>query len=746
MINRHLTLFLFSIASLLCNGQALPEFGVVFPQNEVSTVKIYIQPDSLNAILDEIDLYSDHEYPATFVFQNSMTYDSIVNVGFRLRGNTSREAAKKSFKVSLNAFQNFTWNGLEKLNLNANHNDPSLMRAKLNWDMIREAGLPGSRTAYVNLYINGEFKGVYVNTEHIDENFAATYFDQSGDGNLFKCLYPADLDFIGSNPYLYKVEVFGRRIYELKTNEYADNYSDIAAFINALNNSPSNQFACNLRKEFNVDDYLKYAALEVLQGHWDGYIFNNNNFYLYHDQLTNKMQWLPYDLDNTLGIDWFGENWAGRNIYNWDQSGQARPLYEELMDVEEFRNQYSVYIDQYINSFFTPEWVSEKVTQYQTLLESHLENDVYYTLDYGFTVDDFMASYAEAWGGHVATGIEQYVSTRQFNAMVQLDDLNNFIEITRTWDSGPAEPHLIYAEVPNSPQSVVVLYAIDGVEQAPVTMMDNGIAPDQAIDGIYTALIDANASTGNQLTYQVEVTESGETAILPCTPQVIWLSPSINDIVLNEMMSANTATIQDESGEYADWIELYNASSNPLNLNNYYLTDEIGNWNKWKLGSTTMNPGNHHLVWADSDEEVGALHTNFNLSANGETIWLCKWSNNAFRLVDVQSIPALNDNQSYGRSTDGYENWIFFNTSTPDAPNGIVGVNEYAHLPFLVYPNPSSNVIYFNEQVAQVRIYNAMGQCVLTRANTRQMAVDQLAEGVYVIDCDGFYSKLVISR
>jgi hypothetical protein len=277
-------------------------------------------------------------------------------------------------------------------------------------------------------------------------------------------------------------------------------------------------------------------------------------------------------------------------------------------------------------------------------------------------------------------------------------------------------------------------------------MLDNGVFPDAAIDGIYTALINVNATNGNQLTYQVEATEGTESTLAPCAAQVIWLSPSSNDIVLNEMMSANTASIQDESGEFADWIELFNNGSNPLNLNNYYLTDEMGNWNKWKLGATTLNPGNHHLVWADSDEEDGELHTNFNLSASGETIWLCKWTSNAFRYVDFQSIPALNDNQSFGRASDGNENWIFFTNTTPDAPNGVVNIDELASSNILFYPNPTQNVIYFHESVSRIVVFDAMGKNVLTQSNARQLAVDQLAEGVYILDCDGFYAKLVISR
>ena len=51
--------------------------------------------------------------------------DTVLNVGFRLRGNTSRTAGKKSFKVSINSFvAGRKWNQLEKLNLNGEHNDP----------------------------------------------------------------------------------------------------------------------------------------------------------------------------------------------------------------------------------------------------------------------------------------------------------------------------------------------------------------------------------------------------------------------------------------------------------------------------------------------------------------------------------------------------------------------------------------------------------------------------------------------
>jgi spore coat protein CotH len=80
----------------------------------------------------------------------------------------------------------------------------------------------------VLLYINEEFYGVYINTEHIDEKFVRSRFG-SNDGNLYKCLWPADLVFLGDDPEAYKVEYYGRMPYELTINEEWDDYLDLGS-------------------------------------------------------------------------------------------------------------------------------------------------------------------------------------------------------------------------------------------------------------------------------------------------------------------------------------------------------------------------------------------------------------------------------------------------------------------------------------------------------------------------------------
>ena len=84
------------------------------------------------------------------------------------------------------------------MNLNGNHNDPSMMRARMVWEYMRAQGYIAPRISHVRLYINDEYKGLYINVEHVDEEFIQKRFKHDH-GNLWKYL-PADLADLGDNP------------------------------------------------------------------------------------------------------------------------------------------------------------------------------------------------------------------------------------------------------------------------------------------------------------------------------------------------------------------------------------------------------------------------------------------------------------------------------------------------------------------------------------------------------------------
>jgi len=406
---------LFVIASKFVLAQVpQPAFNAAFLQDEVAIIQVEIDPDSLALLLGD-SLYSGHEFWATLTYQSSVLTQTIDSIGFRARGNTSLASQKKSFKLDYNRIipgQKFQ--GLEEMNLNGEHNDVSIMRSFLAQKLLRSAGLPSSRTSYVKLFINGEYKGLYLNVEHLDDEFLDLRFPGQANGNLWKCAYGADLSWWGSNPTNYQ------SIYELKTNKDSADYSALLNFIDVLNNTPSSSFVCDIQEVFDVDLFLRNIALEILMGQWDGYAYNKNNYYLYQREGDSKMVYLSYDLDNTFGIDWFNINWALRNVYSWSPGNQARPLYTKLMAVPYFKDRFTFHMLDILNTIWTVSELQLLLEEKQQLITPAALLDDYKGLDYGFTDQDFLDALQQTWGAHVKSGMIPYLQNRKQSALSQL--------------------------------------------------------------------------------------------------------------------------------------------------------------------------------------------------------------------------------------------------------------------------------------------------------------------------------------
>lgn len=421
MKSKLLLVFLIAAHGLFSQISRPPASDPIYNSSEVTRIDITIDSEHLEQILAEENESSDVEYPADFSFTSSTFSADEQQIGFRLRGNTSRSSAKKSFKVAFNSFEpGRDLEGYEKLNLNGEHNDPSIARSKLCWDLMQQVGVPASRAAHTTLYINGEYRGLYINVEHIDEEFVELRFGNKT-GNLYKCLYPADLNYLGSNPDQYKNESGSRRMYELKTNEEADDYSGLAHFIQVLNQTNAAEFQEKIEEVFDVNSYLKALAVEMLTAHWDNYGVNKNNFYLYHNPEDDKFYYIPYDMDNTLGIDFIGDGWTDTDIYEWYDDRANRPLTRRMMENDIFRSRFSTYVDEILRDHFNPEALFPEIDRIQAMITEYAEADAYKAMDYGFTNADFHASFTDDLSyGFVKEGLKPFVSKRYQSAMDQL--------------------------------------------------------------------------------------------------------------------------------------------------------------------------------------------------------------------------------------------------------------------------------------------------------------------------------------
>ena len=208
-------------------------------------------------------------------------------------------------------------------------------------------------------------------------------------------------------------------------------------------------------------------------------------------------------------------------------------------------------------------------------------------------------------------------------------------------------------------------------------------------------------------------------------------------------MASNDTTISDETGNYADWIEVYNGDNQSVWLGNTFLTDNLDNTDKWLMPDIELEAGDFALFWADGKPGLGDFHTNFKLSKAGEEIGI--FSETGTR-IDGLSYDAQSTDISYGRLPDGDNNWILFTKPTPGSTNMPNAVAEKKNnLRFEIYPNPvSGETVYFTSAI-NCRIFNTSGKQVFSGEEINAVDVSTYNKGLYIIVSDkGLRRKLIV--
>jgi hypothetical protein len=183
-----------------------------------------------------------------------------------------------------------------------------------------------------------------------------------------------------------------------------------------------------------------------------------------------------------------------------------------------------------------------------------------------------------------------------------------------------------------------------------------------------------------------------------------------SQLQLNEILSSNNVIQMDEFFEFEDWIEIYNGGG-IVNLAGYYLSDDHLNLIKYQIpatspGTTTILPGGFAVFFADNDNLTqGAMHTNFTLSSNGESVFLT--APDGVTVIDSISYPQMASDISYGRTCESCSTWQYFNNVTYAAPNQ--ELPAVAELLFLNEVQPQNSGIYHDPEFEYdpwIEIYN----------------------------------------
>ncbi len=172
---------------------------------------------------------------------------------------------------------------------------------------------------------------------------------------------------------------------------------------------------------------------------------------------------------------------------------------------------------------------------------------------------------------------------------------------------------------------------------------------------------------------------------------------------LNEIVTVNSSFHLGDEEQYYDYIELKNTSTDPLSLNEYYISDDPKDIYKWKLPDVTLQPNELLLIYASGeDKSTGEYHTNFKLSKSGTYLII----SNEDGVVSKINVPELDEDIAYGLNDNN--EYAYFNVLTPGTINYEI---SYASISQIGNTVSDSKVLKINEISAedQQSIYDEDG-------------------------------------
>ena len=194
---------------------------------------------------------------------------------------------KAGFKIKMDAFvPEQTLLGVEKLTLNNMVQDSSYMHEVMTYKIMRSFGVPAPRTGYTGVSLNGVDYGLHLNVETLDDRMLKRWNVSSK--HLYKGALPYFPDFNVGSDWQFKVE----------TGDPVDT-SDLSEFM-SLNQLRGDQWWNEISQKADMDQITRSWAVEIFSGHWDGYLLNNNNYFVNFDN-EGKVSLLPWGVDQTWG-------------------------------------------------------------------------------------------------------------------------------------------------------------------------------------------------------------------------------------------------------------------------------------------------------------------------------------------------------------------------------------------------------------------------------------------------------------
>lgn len=132
-------------------------------------------------------------------------------------------------------------------------------------------------------------------------------------------------------------------------------------------------------------------------------------------------------------------------------------------------------------------------------------------------------------------------------------------------------------------------------------------------------------------------------------------------------MPKNVSAVWDDAYNHSMWVEIYNTSTTAtFSLSYYYFTDDLSQPQKWAPNYKLIGPNSYSVLWFENEDRTG--HSNFKLDPEGGKLYLL---NSSAQIIDSVKYPKQYRNISYGRKTNGSDEWVYFEDFSPGASNNL---------------------------------------------------------------------------
>ncbi len=738
----------------------------LYDTDQVTTIEITFQGDNWDQTLDTYYAAGQGQRLLAEVEINGVQFDS---VGVRYRGGGTYDPIndKNPLNIKLDYVKNQDFQGYDVLKLSNGANDPSWLREVLGFEIARQY-MEAPKANYASVYINGIFHGVYSNVESINSKFFSERFLSDNDNTRFEVNPSYDFDEIpvppfgcteghgGAIEYLGPNDVCYFTHYELQSTT---GWNELRVLAELLQNNPQSLRSLTDEDRFmwmsvfnnllaNLDSYLgasprNYFIFKADNGHWVPVIDDLNECFARFPWLT-----IPSSGDPQPPLDFYTE----LDLFEGENNGQ-KPLLNALFSTDTNKRKYVAHMRTIINELFLSGWFEQRGSALQSLINDEVISDDNHFYSHNDFLENFDGTVIDTYNGEDAYGLFELMDGR----IAYLLGLPEFQATPPMIGVPVASP-----SVPSPGTSVNITAAISNASAAwlgirntrkdmfdLIAMVDDGMHGDGAAgDGIYGATITAQVG-GFQYYVYAENDNAGLFAPERAEFEFYDISTTSN-VVINELMASNQTAVADQDGEYDDWVELYNNSTDNINLAGWYLSDDSQNLTKWEFPAGAFLNANSYLsVWVDDDEMQNGLHTSFNLNADGEELMLVRPDGT---IADLVVFGQQTTDVAYGRCPNGTGGFTFLqhtwetNNNTSCA-TGTIDLAE--NLDVSIYPNPTSNMVFIEtnlEGSINAKLWSPFGQTTMEFQIGQQVSVDlsELPSGIYYLEVEGKIREKVV--